>query len=128
MRKEHGEHNEELCEKIQNLTGYDDWVITTAFYACIHFVEHKLFPLTEGSATYQTFDKYYHDTVRTQGKHIDKHSTKHQLVKANLPAIANNYKRLMDNCFKARYRNYRMGHVLSEIALKDMKAVKAECI
>jgi hypothetical protein len=128
MSKDHGEHNEELCEKIENITGFDDWVITTAFYACIHFVEYKLFPLTIGQTTYQTFDKFYHDTVRTQGKKADKHSTKHLLVKNNLPAVANNYKRLMDNCFKARYRNYRMGSLLAEIAIKDMKAVKQACV
>jgi hypothetical protein len=124
MRKQHAEHNEQLCLKINQLTGYNDWVITTAFYACIHYVEHKLFPLTVNGVTYATFDSYYH----AQSGNASKHKIKLNLVTQYLPTMGSNYRRLKDLCHTARYSNYRMGSALSSIALKDMASIKAACI
>lgn len=128
MHLQHAEHNEELCEKINELKEYDDWVVTTAFYSCIHFVEHRLFPLNEQNVTYQTFDKYYNDTVLSKSRKTSKHATKLRLVESYLPKVYPHYRRLMDNCMTARYRNYRIGKTLSSIAISDMKAVKTECL
>lgn len=128
MRKQHAEHNESLCHKIIALNDYDDWVVTTAFYACIHFVEHKLFPLTENDIVYDTFNKYYNETVISRGKRISKHNLKFSLIKTYLPAVGANYKRLMDSCATARYSNYRIGKTLAQIAIDDMSKVKSICI
>lgn len=129
MRKQHAEHNESLCYKIIPLNDYDDWVVTTAFYACIHFVEHKLFPLTENGTSYVTFNKYYNDTIIATGKRgVSKHTLKMELVKIYLPTVGSHYKRLMDNCLTARYNNYRIGKTLSQIAVTDMTSIKAACI
>jgi hypothetical protein len=128
MRLQHAEHNEEICAKIDALTGFDDWVVTTAFYACIHFVEHRLFPLTEQGITYPTFNKYYNDTVLSKSRNLSKHNLKLQLVNSYIPKVYPNYKRLMDNCLTARYKNYRIGKILSQIAITDMSSIKAECI
>jgi hypothetical protein len=128
MRKAHAEHNEELCSKVNALGGYDDWVVTTAFYSSIHFVEHKLFPLTEQSVTYPDFNNYYHHTVFLKKRNTSKHNLKLQLVNSYLPKVYANYKRLMDNCMTARYKNYRIGVTLSGIALTDLQKIKAECI
>jgi hypothetical protein len=128
MSKAHAEHNEKLGLVIDALNNYDDWVVTTAFYACIHFVEYKLFPLTENGTTYHTFNKYYNDIILAGGKRTSKHNVKLSLVKSYLPAVGANYKRLMDNCFTARYNNYLVGKTLSQIAVSDMGYIKSACI
>lgn len=125
--KLHAEHNEDLCTKIISLNDFDDWVITTAFYACIHYVEHKLFPLSENGINYPTFNRYYNDTVIASGKRTSKHTLKFNLVKAHLSTVDVNYKRLMDNCLTARYSNYRIGKTLAQIAISDMAKVKSAC-
>jgi hypothetical protein len=40
----HGEHNEKACDLLALNQGFPDWVITTAFYASLHFVTSKIFP------------------------------------------------------------------------------------
>lgn len=40
----HGQHNEEVCDLLLLQKKYPDWVITTAFYAALHFVSYKIFP------------------------------------------------------------------------------------
>ena len=127
-RKLHAEHNEDLCSKIIALNNFDDWVVTTAFYACIHYVEHKLFPFHENGVNYLTFNKYYNDTIIAKGKRTSKHNLKFDLVKIHLSPVGANYKRLMDNCLTARYSNYRIGKTLAQIAVADMAKVKAACI
>lgn len=128
MHIDHADHNEELCQKIVSLTKYDDWVVTTAFYACIHYVEHKIFPLVEGGKTYSTFDHYFNAKVIASGKRQSKHSLKLDLVTTYLGPVMANYKRLMDNCFTARYKNYRIGKTLADIAVTDLAAIKTVCI
>ena len=43
MKLAHGQHNEMLSDHLLMLENgkYNDWTVTTAFYACIHFVDHK---------------------------------------------------------------------------------------
>lgn len=126
--KLHAEHNEKVCREIINLAGYDDWIITTAFYTCIHYVEHKIFPLTEAGTTYDTFNRYYNNIILSKAKRISKHQLKVNLVYSYLPSVGDCYKRLFDNCYTARYNNYKIGATLSKIAIEDMEKVKLACI
>ena len=43
-KKSHGQRNQKLSEVLLNGKIYYDWVITTAFYSAIHFVEDKILP------------------------------------------------------------------------------------
>ena len=128
MHKLHAEHNEELCKKIVALNDYDDWVVTTAFYSCIHYVEHKIFPFNDGVTTYNTFDQYFASKVISGGLRKSKHNLKLDLVKTHLAPVSTHYKRLMDNCFTARYKNYRVGKTLAQIAVNDLAKIKSACI
>jgi len=82
MRLEHGEHNEGLCDHLLTFDNgkYNDWVVTTAFYACIHFVEHKLFPCQLGGLNYDNFDEYCGYQHNEQYNNLSKHSLKERLV------------------------------------------------
>lgn len=59
MSKEHANHNAELCDLLLNNGRFNDWVVTTAFYAALHFVNYILFPLKFQDKTFYNFNKYY---------------------------------------------------------------------
>lgn len=52
MRKQHAIHNEEACDFLLSSNKFNDWVITTAFYSALHFVQHEIFPLTHDDKKY----------------------------------------------------------------------------
>ncbi len=60
MRKKHAKYNELLCEVLAEDGRWDDWVVTTAFYSAMHFVEFKLFPMREAGTSYPAFEQYDH--------------------------------------------------------------------
>ncbi len=64
MRREHAEHNEALCRHLIAQGGFNDWVITTAFYGAMHFVYHQCFPLQIGNNTYGDFNEFYRGRER----------------------------------------------------------------
>ena len=48
-RFDHGEHNEAACDFLETKKEFSDWIITTAFYASLQFVTHKIFPFDASS-------------------------------------------------------------------------------
>lgn len=129
MRLQHAEHNEQLCLIIQNLPdNYNDWVITTAFYACIHFVEHKLFPLDVRGKNYKNFNSYYHTFFVSTNNSLSKHEAKIELVETYLVAVSSNYRWLFDTCMLARYKNYIVSDMHAKIAVQTMHLIKKACM
>jgi len=129
MRLEHGEHNEELCDHLLETTGdrFSDWVVTTAFYACIHFVEHKMFPLKMGGAEFRNFGEYCNHLHKKGGRR-SKHAIKADLVRKNLPEVAVHYHKLKDACMDARYIDYRVSDEDAVLSRRAMKEVKKACL
>lgn len=127
MRKEHAEHNEKICDHLILTTGFNDWVITTAFYSALHFVQHKIFPLTAHSSTYPDLNNYviYYNS---KNKPISKHSLTIKLVQQQLPAISKDYRWLFDTCMTARYQNYKIKNKKVTAAKRRLDAIKAQCI
>ena len=126
MRKEHAEHNENLCDHLLSLTGYNDWVVTTAFYSSLHFVEHKLFPLDLGGGTkYANFTDYY--TSYRKKRSISKHKAKIFLVQTHMGNVAPQYRWLYDTCMSARYKNYKLNDKEAGTARKRLADIKAAC-
>lgn len=130
MRLKHGEHNESLCNIIQGLPNseYNDWVVTTAFYACIHFVEHKLFPLTINNTTYKNFNSYYRSFFVNTNNSISKHEAKIELVEIYLTNVSSNYRWLFDACMNARYKDYIVSDMVANISAQTMVLIKKACI
>ena len=129
MRLQHAEHNEKLCRIIQALPDdYNDWVVTTAFYSCIHFVEHKLFPLTINGTTYKNFNSYYRAFFVNTNNSLSKHEAKIELVETYLVTVSSNYRWLFDACMNARYRNYIVSDMHATIAVQTMTLIKKACI
>lgn len=129
----HGLHNEYICNLLCNDIRHVDWIITTAFYAALHFIEHKSFPFTAITATgakykIKSFDEYYSHFYL--GKKTNKHKARLELVNRDHPSIAANYKWLKDACWTARYTNYKFNNEQQFIdrAKMHLEAIKQYCI
>jgi len=129
MRLEHGEHNEELCDHLlHEMQGrFGDWVVTTAFYACIHFVDHALFPARIDGKHFADFDSYCSHQHDRQDRR-SKHSLKAHLVKKRMPKANGKYKRLMEDCMHVRYIDYTVSDQEAIKANRSMKAIKKYCL
>lgn len=130
MRLAHGEHNEELCDHLLNETEgkFNDWVVTTAFYACIHFVEHKMFPCKLESVDFECFEDYCDYQHNHKNNSLSKHSLKADLVKKKVPAINSQYRWLKDACMKSRYTNYKVSDDKARQCNLVMKKIKEACV
>jgi len=130
MRLEHGLHNEKLCDHLfNNMQGeFNDWVVTTAFYACIHFVEHKTFPREIGGMFFTDFEGYCSHRHFEKGDKRSKHSLKAQLVGEEMPKMRKRYEWLKANSMKARYANHEVPENDAKTAHRLMKAIKQACL
>ncbi|MCB0480224.1 MAG: hypothetical protein KDC83_02280 [Flavobacteriales bacterium] len=125
---DHAKHNESICDHLSEQTQFNDWVITTAFYSAIHYVSHKLFPMTiskvTASITYESFDEY----CNGENKFRRKHKEMRILVERNLPSdIAAAYNQLLDSSWTARYSQYKYSNKISKLARKRLTAVRNYC-
>lgn len=124
MRKEHGEHNELLCEKLFKEGGFNDWVVTTAFYSSIHFVEHKLFPLTTTSGKVFTDLTNAHRSLRLGSPH----ATRKSLIAQYLPQLKAAYGFLDSTSRNARYVNYKISDAKASKCRSRLTLVKQHCL
>ena len=125
MRKKHAEHNESVCEFLAADGRWDDWVVTTAFYSAVHFIEFKLFPLKEAGTRYPAFEQYYEGTKKTYNQ--SPHMRRKRLVLAKIPDAYDGYVFLMDAAMTARYRNYYIQKSTADLAREHLKTVKFHC-
>ena len=64
MKKQHAIHNEEVCDFLLTSKKFNDWVVTTAFYSSLHFVQFELFPLTDDGQKYTDFNIYFSKVLK----------------------------------------------------------------
>jgi hypothetical protein len=125
--KGHAAHNEAACDLLNTAGAFPDWVMTTAFYAAMHLVYERLFPLETQDATYANFEGYYAQKYARKAApdKPTKHDATVDLVKAHLPAVASNYRLLKDACHNARYRNYAVKPYQAAVARDQLQNIKA---
>ena len=126
MRKQHGQHNLDLTEIIFNNSGFNDWVVTTAFYSSVHFVEYALFPLIEDGFEYVTFNDYW--DIKFRPKKVTKHGCKTKLVRTYLRSVSTQYRNLLDDCNTARYNDYNVNDLISLRAKMAATEIKTACL
>lgn len=125
MRKAHGEHNEQLCNHLLQIKGFNDWVVTTAFYAALNYVKHEIFPLNlPGKKKYPDFEQYFGLVDRGR---LDKHESLRDLVCKNLNKCAGAYRWLLDSSKNSRYHNYRVSDQEAQKAKSMLEVVKGHC-
>lgn len=125
LRKLHASHNEDLCNLLIKTTGFDDWVITTAFYSALNLVKHQIFPFSDAGVSYADFDEYY--SKLNSGVKISKHSAVISLVSKRIPIAKHIYKMLFDHCNNARYHDYRVKPELAKLARTNLSKLQGIC-
>ena len=123
-KKNHAERNERLCNQLCTEEVYFDWVVTTAFYSALHYVQHEIFPLDEGTKKFPTFENYYNSFFPIGHRKPSKHKVTMDLVYDNIPEAGDNYKWLHDTCRTARYHNYGMPIAVAKTAQERLAEIK----
>ncbi len=103
-KKIFGERNQELSNTLLKGKKYYDWVVTTAFYSSIHFVEDCALPTKiMGRECKDILD------VKRAYKMDGRHAARERMVfdKINA-AIGARYKWLDDHSRNARYKTYKL--------------------
>ena len=106
MKKLHAIHNEDTCDFLLPTKKFNDWVVTTAFYSALHYVQNEIFPLEDSGTTYAEFDIYFREVLKKKNRRLTKHSATIQLVNNRISAASPYYRWLHDTCMNARYTNY----------------------
>jgi len=111
---QHAEHNENTCNYLaSDRNKHNDWVITTAFYASLHYLRHKIFPSIINVATFE-------DYCTQESIYGKKHKVMHNLVEDNCTDdIAAAYNQMLDISFTARYSNISMVLKFQNLLKKD---------
>jgi hypothetical protein len=124
----HAKHNESACHYLNKRQDLTDWVIVTAFYSAVHFVEHKIFPYKLDETTFHTLDQYIIWAKMTFPRK-DKHTFRAELVSSVCPAISAEFNWLLSNTHTVRYYNYEFHQprVASKIALENLQKIKSFC-
>jgi hypothetical protein len=130
-RTPHAIHNEELCDFLLQNNNFYDWIVTTAFYSSLHFVQSKIFPVTlqhpgnGNNINIDCFEIYYSLFKKSIRK--SKHEATVNLVSNYLPGISTDYRRLFDTCMSARYNNYQVNPSTAISARERLRRIKAAC-
>jgi hypothetical protein len=124
MTKQHAIHNEAACDFLLSGNQFNDWVVTTAFYAALHYVQHEIFPLSEGGNTYADFNVYFGKVLKQRNQRLNKHSATLQLVGTRLPGCLPYYRWLYDACMTARYTNYKVSAGKARLAKSYLDQLK----
>lgn len=124
MSREHGDHNRVVCHKLHVTTDItcNDWIITTAFYSAIHFLDHLIFPFDYNGTKINNINEA-HKSIRKQSKH----QTREFIVHLKLPSQSANYSFLMSQCWNARYSDYDVNSAISDLAVKKLNLIRSEC-
>ena len=125
---EYALHNEKTCKYLDKKPEFADWVITTAFYSALHFVRFKIFPVTliknGKNIKVKDFENYFRINNPLD---VSKHSLLSDLVEEKHSEIANDYNKLRDISWSARYSNYKYSREISNDAKKRLQKIKDYC-
>lgn len=121
-------HNEQACDFLNSSNLYFDWVITSAFYAALHYVSAVIFPVsfdlggeTETAPDVGTYREFI-------GSRENKHKLMTDLVYRNCRGIGYSYRALLDLSYAARYETGCHARFYSDKARRYMAAIKAYCV
>ncbi|MFN8363427.1 MAG: hypothetical protein U0T85_07495 [Cloacibacterium normanense] len=95
-KKDFGERNKNLSEKLYQEKTYYDWSITTAFYSSIHFVEDFIFPTEIDGITCDNISDAK-NAYKINGRHATREKLVFDKINCNVGA---RYKWLDDNSRK----------------------------
>lgn len=125
---QHAEHNEAVFRHLLSDHSFADWIVTTAFYSALHYVDAKIFPIKYSEKginfTVEDMESYAVSALNKYG--TDKHVCRLKLVESKLKEIAVEFNWLYSTCKTARYSNYQFSDskATCEKAEKYLKTIK----
>ncbi len=126
-RLNHALHNESASALLTQTGGFDDWAVTTAFYAAVHFVEQKIFPMPRVGGSRKNPILGVEAYKSHRGKVEGCHTLRLDLVEQKLPAIAGSFQRLYEQSINARYYDYQMDPRDASDAQRKLRSIKTMC-
>lgn len=128
LRLEHALHNERVCRYLDKKANFTDWVITTAFYSSMHFLDHKILPFELTYSGGKTTIRNIGDYKRVKGLYnLNKHKAFCQIVEEQAPSVSIEYNELKDICWTARYVDYKYDRAISNKAKESLRKIKDYC-
>ncbi len=118
-KREQAQRNEKLSVKLLNEGHYYDWVITTAFYSAIHYVEDVLLPCELNGRTCTNI-RDVKNALNQKGRH----AARERLVANKIPLDSFRYKWLDDQSRNSRYITYKVNKAFAEKALEHLSKIK----
>ena len=126
---EHGKRNSALASKLFSEEVYFDWVITTAFYAVIHLVEHDILPKKINGVYCKNIHEVKNEYKKQlRGRPIGLHGARRLLVQHFSFKIFTEYKWLDDHSRTARYKTYKINKSEASKAIQYMEKISKVCI
>jgi hypothetical protein len=120
----HSEHNEKLCDLLLKDGNFDDWVVTTAFYAAIHLVDYQIFPFKDGAEPeFGSFKQY----LNRKSPQRAPHEVRRDLVASHLNKCSGAFSWLMDTCHNTRYNQYDVPKEFATRARGCLDSIKNAC-
>ncbi|WP_166921976.1 hypothetical protein [Flavobacterium poyangense] len=122
-KKEFGDRNKALSDKLLEEKIYYDWVITTAFYSSIHFVEDKILPLKISTTECKCIAE-----VKKAYKMNGRHEAREKLVFDNLGTVVGaKYRWLDDRSRYSRYETFKHQPAEGAKAQEYLNFIKKVC-
>jgi len=122
-KKVFGERNKSLSDQLLGEKLYYDWVITTAFYSSIHFVEDKIFPTKVSSVDCNCIAD-----VKKAYKVAGRHEARERLVYDKLGTyVGVRYKWLDDRSRYSRYETFKFQPADALKAQEYLNFIQKEC-
>lgn len=130
MSRNHAKHNKKACKFIKESNLFNDWVITTAYYSSLHFMQSELFPeLFENPSNgkikkYQTFNQYFRDS-----NGYTKHGLLLKLVEDNVDddSVIDAFTSLKELCWTARYSEYDYSAEIAQECYDNLNLIEEYC-
>lgn len=118
-KRTQAERNEKLSRKLLKEGEYYDWVVTTAFYSAIHFVEDTLLPCELNGSTCTNI-RDVKNALNQKGRH----AARERLVANKIASDSFRYKWLDDQSRNSRYITYKINKAFAEKALEHLSKIK----
>lgn len=106
----HASHNAEVCDYLCKNVEYADWVVVTAFYAALHFLDYKIFPIKAKSEDgkhnikISSIDEYKNITRDMR----QPHPIRVELVSQHCTQVSASFRWLKSQAHTVRYLNYQL--------------------
>jgi len=118
-----GQRNKELCAELHQQGKYYDWVVTTAFYSAIHYIEGKILPAKINNRQCANIFEVK-DALSVDGRHQARSRLTHQCSNYKIAAA---YDWLDEQSRNSRYKTYKVNKNSADKAVYYLNNIAKFC-